>query len=48
MNGLEGIWVVSIGVKEKPSAWEGLSLILFLTLLFKIYQFKNQSAMNLS
>ena len=22
-NGLEGNWIVSIGVKEKPSTWEG-------------------------
>ncbi|MBT5974627.1 MAG: hypothetical protein HOG64_02865, partial [Flavobacteriaceae bacterium] len=27
INGLEGIWIVYIGVKEKPSAWEGLLLL---------------------
>jgi hypothetical protein len=26
--GLEGIWIMSIGVKEKPSTWEGLNILL--------------------
>jgi hypothetical protein len=26
INGFEGIWIVSVGVKEKPSTWEGKHL----------------------
>jgi len=34
INGLEGILIVSIGVKEKPSTWEGNSYLIELINVF--------------
>jgi len=33
-NGLGRIWIVSIGVKEKPSTWEGNSYLIELINVF--------------